>query len=209
MRLPVIPTILVALAAVAMIALGIWQLQRHREKEALLATLAANHDKPPIAFPRFAQGDTALFRRASAFCLSVTEWQARAGRDAKGDSGWRQIARCRTGAEGPGFSVQLGISDKAEDHPAWRGGKVSGFISHAPNSMPVIVGMFGGAHPELMLVADTPPPGLRPNAPADLSAVPNNHLAYAVQWFIFATIAVAIYVIALRRRRPVAPPPEA
>ena len=52
-----------------------------------------------------------------------------------------------------------------------------------------------------MLVADAPPPGLTANAPPDLSAVPNNHLAYGVQWFLFAGIAATIYGLALRRRR--------
>ena len=36
-KLPLIPTILVALAVAAMIGLGIWQLERRKEKEALLA----------------------------------------------------------------------------------------------------------------------------------------------------------------------------
>jgi surfeit locus 1 family protein len=30
--------------------------------------------------------------------------------------------------------------------------------------------------------------------------VPNNHLAYAVQWFLFAAVASVIYVLALRWR---------
>ena len=30
--------------------------------------------------------------------------------------------------------------------------------------------------------------------------VPNNHLAYAVQWFIFAAAALIIYILAVRRR---------
>jgi surfeit locus 1 family protein len=30
--------------------------------------------------------------------------------------------------------------------------------------------------------------------------VPNNHLAYAVQWFLFAGVAAVIYALALRRR---------
>jgi surfeit locus 1 family protein len=30
--------------------------------------------------------------------------------------------------------------------------------------------------------------------------VPNNHLSYAIQWFFFATTAVVIYVLALRKR---------
>ncbi|MBM3928735.1 MAG: SURF1 family protein, partial [Sphingomonadales bacterium] len=39
------------------------------------------------------------------------------------------------------------------------------------------------------------------NPAPDLSAVPNNHLAYAVQWFLFAVVAAIIYAMALRRRR--------
>ena len=51
-----------------------------------------------------------------------------------------------------------------------------------------------------MLVAAPPPAGLAANPGPDLSAVPNNHLAYAVQWFLFAGIAAIIYLLALRRR---------
>ena len=36
-RLPVIPTLLVALAVATMIGLGIWQLQRKEQKDALLS----------------------------------------------------------------------------------------------------------------------------------------------------------------------------
>ena len=51
-----------------------------------------------------------------------------------------------------------------------------------------------------MLMADPPAPGLDANPGPDLSAVPNNHLAYAVQWFLFALVAAVIYAIAVRRR---------
>ena len=51
-----------------------------------------------------------------------------------------------------------------------------------------------------MLVAETPAPGLEASAPPSPDEVPNNHLAYAVQWFLFAGIAALIYGIALRRR---------
>lgn len=200
-RLPVIPTIIVAFAVAAMIALGIWQLRRADEKAAVLKTLAANQQLPPIAFPAIPIGDDLLFRKASAFCLSVTGWTTQSGRDAQGNSGWRKVARCRTGAEGPGFVVQMGIGSDPNVHPAWNGGKVSGYITHAPNADPLIVSMLGGGGPKtLMLIADAPLPGLRANPAPDLSAVPNNHLAYAVQWFVFAAIALIIYVVALRRR---------
>src|SRR3546814_9655280 len=48
-RLPLLPTLLVALAATAMVALGVWQLHRKTWKEHLLAHYAANETLPPIA----------------------------------------------------------------------------------------------------------------------------------------------------------------
>jgi surfeit locus 1 family protein len=199
-RFPIVPTILVGLAVATMIALGIWQLQRRDEKEALLAQLTANQHLPPIAFPTIPVGDELLFRRASVFCLKPVSWQSRGGRDAAGKTGWRQIASCSTGAEGPGVMVQIGVAPTADIKPTWGGGKVSGYISHAPSAVPMIAAVFSHAPKTLMLVADPPQAGLAANAPADLSAVPNNHLAYAVQWFLFALVAGVIYAVALRRR---------
>ena len=199
-RFPVIATVLAGLAIVAMVALGIWQLQRRGEKETLLAQLDANRHLPPIAFPAIPIGDDLLFRRATAFCLKPVAWQSRGGRDASGKPGWRQIASCSTGAEGPGVMVQIGVAATATARPSWSGGQVSGYISHAPNEEPMIVAAFSRMPKTLMLVADPPQAGLAANPPADLSSVPNNHLAYAVQWFLFAAVAGIIYVIALRRR---------
>jgi surfeit locus 1 family protein len=50
------------------------------------------------------------------------------------------------------------------------------------------------------LVADPPLAGLDANAMPDPSEIPNNHFAYAVQWFLFAATALVIYVLAVRRR---------
>lgn len=199
-RLPLIPTLVVASATIVMLGLGIWQLERRSEKEALLARLSANRTLPAIAFPRIPQGDALLFRRASGFCLGVTWWQAVGGHDAQGQSGWRQIAHCRTGAEGPGIIVQAGVSTSPRTPPNWRGGEVRGYISHAPSALPAIARVFGGEPQTLMLVADPPVPGLRANGAPDPASVPNNHLAYAVQWFIFATLAVGIYLFIVTRR---------
>jgi surfeit locus 1 family protein len=198
-RVPILPTLLVALAVAAMIALGVWQLQRRDEKLALLARYEANQHLPRIALPRFPD-DAVLFRQASAMCLQPVAWHSEAGRAADGSSGWRLIADCRTGAEGPGFSAQLGIARELGARPAWRGGVVRGYITHAPQHRALIEGAWSRTPQPLMLVADTPLPGLKPNAAANLGDIPNNHLAYAVQWFIFAGLAVIIYAIALRRR---------
>lgn len=199
-RFPLMATILVGLAVATMIALGFWQLQRRAEKEALLVRYTANRTLPPIAFPRIPVDDGLLFRRADAFCLEPVTWTVEGGRNAKGGVGWRQIVQCRTGAEGPGFAVQVGVGRTADAKPNWRGGEVSGYITHAPDHRPLIAGLLSKAPKTLMIVADKPVPGLEPNPGPDLSAVPNNHLAYAVQWFLFAAVASVIYGIALRRR---------
>lgn len=199
-RFPVIATIVVGLAIVAMIALGIWQLERKGQKEALLVQLAANRSLPPMAFPRIPVDDTLLFRRASAFCLEPVGFKVEGGRNAAGRTGWRQIAECRTGAEGPGLTVLMGVAKAPDAKPAWKGGEVTGYISHAPDHRPMIATWFSRQPKTLMLVADPPVAGLDANPQPDLASVPNNHLAYAVQWFLFALVAGVIYGIALRRR---------
>jgi surfeit locus 1 family protein len=196
-RLPIIPTILVALAVAAMIGLGIWQLQRRTEKLAALAVLAANPSKPPIAMPIPAIGDDLLFRRAGAMCLQPISFST----EGAGNAGYRIIAHCKTGAEGPGFAVQIGTTRDVDYKPTWTGGHVSGMISHAPSHSPLIAGLFNKAAAQpLLLVADTPAPGLTANGMPSIESIPNNHLAYAVQWFAFAVIALVIYGLALRRR---------
>ncbi|MGC5798661.1 SURF1 family protein [Sphingomonas sp. NFX23] len=179
-----------------MIGLGLWQLlDRLPKKEAFLAQLAANPAKPPMAFPRFPD-ETLLFRRASSLCLQPTEIKLAGA----GKSGFRAIAQCRIGAEGPGMIVQLGTTRDPMAKIAWTGGEVSGYISHAPDGRSLIGSLFDHTPQRLMLVADTPQAGLSPNGKPDIASVPNNHLAYAGQWFFFAAIAAIIYTLALRRR---------
>lgn len=200
-RFPVIPTIVVALAVAGMIALGIWQIAvRLPEKEAYLAQLAGNPAKPAVAFPR-TPDDRLLFRRSTVFCLSpVTITRAGAG-----NAGFRLIATCRTGAEEPGAKVQLGTTRDPNEQVAWSGGAVSGWISHAPSARPLIAELFSDTPQDMLLVADRPVAGLAANTQPDIGLVPNNHLAYGVQWFLFAAVAAIIYAVAvLRRRAPVA-----
>ena len=195
-RIPVISTIVVTLAVAAMIALGLWQLLiRLPEKEAYLAQLAANPTKPPVTFPT-RPDDTLLFRRSSVVCLEPVAIRLAGA----GAAGFRAIADCRTGAAGPGAAVQLGTTRDANARPRWSGGHVAGYLAHAPDQRPLIAGLWDRTPTRLLLVADTPPPGLAANTPPDLASIPNSHLAYAGQWFFFAAVASVIYVLALRRR---------
>lgn len=202
MRVPVLPTVIVTAACAAMIALGFWQLERRAEKGALLSLYAANMTKGPVAFQLHGPvPDTLMFRTSSAMCVTVIGWRTEAGRSAKGGSGYRWIAECSTGAEGPGMLADMGVTRDPKLKPDWRGGPVRGRITTEPSHQSVF-GKLGGK-PEVlrpMIVSATAAPGLEASAPPSPDEVPNNHLAYAVQWFLFAGVAALIYVIALRRR---------
>ena len=188
-RLPLIPTIIVVAAVALMIGLGIWQLQRAKWKEGLLAQYAAAQKQPPITWPTIPlkSDQLPLFRNATGVCLRPVAHRAMAGENRVGEPGYVQIVDCATGAEGPGMSVEVGWSKDPNAKINWRGGPVSGII--APDRR---TGM--------RLVAASSPPGLLPTAPPSLDTIPNNHRSYAVQWFSFAAIALLIYGLAVRKR---------
>ncbi len=199
---PVIPTILVLAAVATMIALGIWQLQRKGEKEALIALYERNGAmSTTVTYPKLPPvPDAMLYRKSSVICLEPVRWDPRSGTDRKGGGGIRMIADCRTGAEGPGVLVDIGIADDFTPSK-WTGGTVQGTIVPGPEQPSLIERLTGRAVPaRAMLVADQPAAGLRPSAVPSAADMPNNHLAYAVQWFLFAAIALIIYIIAVRRR---------
>jgi len=182
-RLPVIATIVVFLAVGVMIRLGFWQLDRLAQKQALLARYeAAARDSEVVDWPAdTAAAQELLYRRAHLSCPALTANSAIAGRNAAGQSGVTQVVTCRLG-NGSAVLVALGWSlDPAAT--AWQGGEVTGIIAPGPR-----------------LVADPPLAGLEANARPDPSEIPNNHLAYAVQWFLFAAVALIIYALAVRKR---------
>src|SRR4051812_16787744 len=188
-RVPVIPTVVVLAAVAAMIALGVWQLQRAKWKEALLAQYTTAEQLPPIAWPTMPMhsGALPLFRNATGICLRVVGQRAQAGENRAGEPGYVHIVDCATGAEGPGMSVEVGWSKDPNAKVNWGGGLVSGVI--APDRKM-----------RMRLVAASAPPGLEPSAPPSPSTIPNNHRSYALQWFAFAAIALIIYGLAVRNR---------
>jgi len=200
--IPIIATIVVLLAAAAMVTLGVWQLQRKGEKEAVLALAASNPSRPAVAFPTLPPVvPEMLFRQSSVHCLRVVSWIEEAGRAADGSMGYRYIANCATGAEGPGVLVNMGVGGKPDLTPAWTGGQVDGWISEEPDHRSLIARIFGKAPPlRPMLIAKAGAPDLKPSAPPKVDDIPNNHLSYAVTWFVFAVLALAIYPLAVRYR---------
>lgn len=186
-KIPIFPTLLVAAAVATMIALGVWQLQRLKWKEGLIARYSqAQAMSAAVPWPRSeAALEQSLFRWSGFDCQRVLGLRVTAATSAKGESGVAQIARCTIDGGGEA-EVALGWSLPTQE-VHWSGGRVDGVIGPG--------GKLGGV---LHLVR--PVEGLEPLAPPDPSEVPNNHLAYAGQWFFFALTALVIYGLALRRR---------
>lgn len=187
-RLPILPTIIVGLAVAIMIALGIWQLGRADEKAVLIAQYGEVANLPAIDWPLSPDPDNPPLYRASGFdCAEVTNWRQTSGRSANDAPGLVHVATCRLpGPDAKSAQFVAGWS-KAPLTPEWSGGPVTGII--APD---------GGA--VIRLVADNAVGELQDIAPPSPEDLPNNHLAYAVQWFLFAAIAAIIYLLAVRGR---------
>jgi surfeit locus 1 family protein len=186
-RIPMIPTLIVLAAVAVMVRLGFWQLDRLGQKEALIERLRANAGNPvAVAYPSSrAAAQPLLYRRSKVDCSSAADWQSVSGRNAQGQDGWVHIVRCPI-AEGRTADVVAGWSPGLTK-PQWTGGEVTGYISP-------------GGKAGTRLVADPPLAGLIANARPDPSSLSNNHLSYAVQWFLFALTALVIYALALRKR---------
>lgn len=189
LRFPIFPTIIVAAAVATMIGLGVWQLQRKADKEALLVQYAEASELPTIAWPAVPLPNALpLFRKSSLMCVKVERWESVSGKNADGKAGFAHVAHCHIGGgEGPGAKVAIGWSARPET-PNWSGGAVTGMI--APDNQALI-----------RLVAETAPVGLQTLAPPSPDSIPNNHLMYAIQWFFFAFAAAVIFVLALRKRQ--------
>ena len=186
-KLPVIPTLIVLVAVGIMIRLGFWQIDRLHQKEAMLARYAAVEANSQVR--RWPDGTANVlpqsYSRVVTECVSVATIAAQAGQNADHHAGWAQVAEC-TLPRRLKARVVLGWGSQ----PAavdWRGGPVQGTYVDKGKDEPIIV-------------ADPPLAGLQASARPDPGNIPNNHLAYAVQWFLFAGVALVIYVLALRKR---------
>ena len=186
-RIPVLPTLVVLIAVAIMVRLGFWQLDRLHEKQALLTqyaragTMSASVIVPgdPAARARLA------FRHVGTVCRAIGPTATRAGRNLRGLSGWAHWTTC-TLPDGVKAQVNIGWSASPAAVP-YTGGNVSGIV------------LPDGPHGARM-VATIPVRGLEPNAIPDPADLPNNHFAYAIQWFLFALTALVIYALALRKK---------
>jgi cytochrome oxidase assembly protein ShyY1 len=203
-RVPVIATLIVALAVAAMIALGIWQLRRAEWKERLLADYAAAAALPAVDLDPLLDGTPALpplsFRRALVTCdARNAEPDVHAGRNANDAVGQVYIVACRPGAAGLAGRLRVNVGWSAQPDSALR-----------PSLRGLVAGRLGavGEDGPIVLTAATAAPPLSASAHPSMESIPNNHRFYAFQWFFFAAAAAVIYWLALRRRNAPKLPPE-
>lgn len=181
--IPVVGTLVVGAAAATMVALGIWQLGRADEKAALIAHYeAVSAEAGRVDWPMNSDEEAErLYRFAFVDCVEVLARRTIAATSSEGDKGLAQVATCKL-ANGREADISLGFTrDPVEG--SWQGGEVQGIIAPGPR-----------------LVAMPPVAGLEPLAAPDPRDLPNNHLAYAGQWFFFALTALVIYWLAIRKR---------
>lgn len=201
-RLPLLPTILVALGVAAMVALGIWQLRRAEWKEALLASYQAAQRAPALrGMPVGVPADALAFRRAHILCRITTPAVQLGGVDGRGRTGFRNIVGCAL-IDGRLIMADLGWSaiDARPVLPG-PGQRIDATGRLIPDGVLArrVLRDAAGATP-LLLVLEAAAPGLESSVPPSIDTIPNNHRGYAVQWFLFAAVGLTIYLLALRQR---------
>lgn len=201
-RLPLLPSLIVAAAVATMIGLGVWQLGRADEKATMLAQYARAAALPaldldPLLDRRQADLPPLAFRRVLVSCHARgVEPELRGGRSRGGRSGYSWFVPCRPGEAGWGGRLVVNAGWSAlpqQGRQLTLDGPVAGTLGAVREEGRIVVTAAAAA------------PRLEPSAPPRLDDIPNNHLAYAFQWFFFAAAALVIYVLALRRRLSRAP----
>ncbi len=197
-----VPTIMVLAAAATMAALGVWQIGRARERDAMHEAMFERARLPVAAYPYRNPTDESLrYRRLEATCDKVLGWSVRGGESANGDAGWRQIAECLSTSNNARFPVDAGVALQPGFKPSWQGGKVTGIAIRAPDERTGSDKLFGGKiERPLMIVAEDPAPGLLASKQPDPNDENNRSWFYAVQWFLFAATALVIYGLSLRKK---------
>ncbi len=190
-RFPWLATLLVLAAVGFMVHLGLWQLDRLHQKEAMIARFTAAQAAPASIDEgwNFMAFDNTAYHHVRFYCRVAKVTQVISGRNAAGQPGWAHVARCLTNATDVGSQVDVVLGWSAGPDPVkwWGGVNVAGVV-------------VPGGELKYHIVADPPLAGLQPNARPDPRNLPNNHFSYAVQWFLFAATAVVIYGLALWKR---------
>jgi surfeit locus 1 family protein len=225
-----ISAVLVLVCLAILVGLGVWQLQRLKWKEGLLARIAALQSAPPRPLAEALQAGGDLdFVRASLDCPDLERRpMLRLFAVIDGKAGYRLIAACpATGGGYASILVDRGFAPLEEATAATqlgravlpgpvvgvlRKGDKANFVTPqnrvAENlwysrDVKAMAGQLHAAAPApvyLMVERPAPVGGLPTPAPIP-AEIPNRHLEYALTWFGLAASLIGVYAAMLLRRR--------
>lgn len=228
----------VTVIALTFVGLGLWQLERHAERRAYNELVEARAELPaqPLAALLGRGPDEAAYRTASATGVYRTAEEvlltgrARAGEPGHHvltpleapegvllvDRGWIPFALdtppVAEAAPPEGAVTVSGVLVPGEPPAPFTGGQEGPALRLTRVDLERLDAQVDGDLVPLWLLLDEqrpPQPGALPMAAGLPPLEAGNHLPYAVQWFLFAAVAVVGYPLLLRQRgRGVSTPPQ-
>ncbi|WP_453976514.1 SURF1 family protein [Brevundimonas sp. Marseille-Q4549] len=229
-RFPWMLTVATAAALVLLIGLGVWQVERLRWKEGLIAAAEAAAAKPPAPLADVladaGRGGGLEFRKVLMVCRGLaTAPYVELQTIHDGTPGVRLVSACRP--EGEAFTVLVDrgfVADTISARPPvmettlplvlvgeFRSVPPPGALSPAPRdgrfyardtaAMAEALHVAGPLRPEAVYALTATNPEFGALTPsAPPAAFSNNHFGYALTWFGLAIALVGFYVALLRRR---------
>lgn len=216
----ILPLLFGLIGAAVLVSLGLWQLQRLGWKEGILADIAQRIQSAPVAVPatpdpvkdRFLPVTTTGDFTGDALDVLVSRREIGAGYRVIGVfiSGGRRLLVDRgfvvAEARGTGHAATAVVTVTGNLHwpdeidsftPAPDAATGQWFARDVP-AMAVAL----GTEPVLIVARSDTGAGIDPMPVGD-AGIPNNHLAYAVQWFLLAVVwlgMTALYLWRIRRK---------
>ncbi len=213
-------------ALLSAVPIGLWQVERLKWKEGLIAAAEAAATKPPEPLDAVLAGGDVEFRKAMMVCPGLaTAPYVELQSILVGQAGVRLISACRPVGRNDVLLVDRGfVADGQEARPRVLASTLplvlvgelrltpapgaltpppanNRFYARDDAAMAQALGVEGAVRPETVfaLTAINPEvPALQPSAPP--AAFSNNHFGYALTWFGLAIALVGFYVALLRRR---------
>lgn len=219
MRRYLFPLILGILGCAVLVSLGTWQLQRLAWKQGMLADIQSRIDGAPVPLP--ARVDPSMKYMPVTVAGATTGQEIDVLSGTKDLGGGYQVISAFVTDDGRRIMLDRGFVDQDARHaprPATRmqvlgnlhWPQEKGGATPAPNldqniwfarDVPAMATHLG-TDPVLVVVADVSgdAQGVQP-IPVAIQGIPNNHLSYAVQWFLIAAVWAGMTVALIWRIR--------